>query len=205
MSKSGAILLIAAALAITGTAARGGSSTERPDPQGLTGQLLVATEDIRDPRFHETVILMIRHDATGAMGLVVNRPLGEAPLAPLLKRLDRDSDGVSGTIRVHYGGPVGLGWGFVVHTIDWVTRGSRIVLDGVAVTTDPAILDAIARDKGPKRFLFALGYAGWAPGQLETEIEHGAWVSVPADESLIFDKEAAGKWERAMALRRIVL
>src|SRR5215831_8311152 len=87
-----------------------------PAPRSLKGQLLVATDAIGDPRFHHTVIYMVQHDAAGAMGVVVNKPLGEAQLASLLDRLHRDSRGVSGTIRVHYGGPVELDAGLALHT-----------------------------------------------------------------------------------------
>ena len=179
--------------------------TEGHEAASLTGRLLVATDDLRDPRFHRTVIYMVHHDLTGAMGLVVNRPVGEAPLARLLERLGRSSEGVGATIRVHYGGPVEPGRGRVLHTADWTGGDSQVVRGSVAIDADPAIFDAIAHGTGPRRFIFALRYAGWAPGQLEAEIEHGAWIIVPADEALVFDEDAEGKWERAMARRSIAL
>jgi putative transcriptional regulator len=152
-----------------------------------------------------TIIYMVRHDATGALGLVVNRPLGTTPLARLLDSLGRSGEGVSGTLRLHYGGPVEPKRGFVLHTAEWTGADSHVVQGGVAFTTDPAILEAVARGAGPRRFLVALGYAGWSPGQLEGEIEGGAWISVAADEALIFDEDAETKWDRAMARRKIVL
>jgi len=179
--------------------------TNGPEAKSLAGRLLVATDDIRDPRFYRTVIYMVHHDLTGAMGLVVNRPVGEARLARLLERLGRSSVGVTATIRVHYGGPVETGQGWVLHTADWVGGDSQIVRDGVAFDSDPAIFDAIGHGTGPRRFIFALGYAGWGSGQLEAEMEHGAWITVPADEALIFDEDAGSKWERAMARRPIAL
>jgi putative transcriptional regulator len=198
-------VVVAAGLAIAGTQAAPGPSTGRAQAPGLTGELLVATEDIRDPRFHHAVIYLLQHDASGAMGVVVNRPLADAPLAALLDKLGRDSDGVTGTIRIHYGGPVEAGAGFVLHTSEWTSPRSHVVRDGVAVTTDPAILDAIARGSGPRRALFASGYAGWGPGQLEAEIERGAWITVAADEALIFASDAAGTWERAMSRQKLLL
>lgn len=174
------------------------------DP-GLAGQLLVATEKMPDPRFFRTVIYMLQHDATGARGLVVNRPLGDMRLADVLERFGLDGrDGGDG-IRVHYGGPVDPGRGFVLHTADYAGAGSRVIAGGIAVTTDVEILNAMARGQGPRRSLLALGFAGWAPGQLEGEIRRGGWISVLSDEAIVFDDDHARKWERAMARRRIDL
>lgn len=171
----------------------------------FTGQFLVATDELRDPRFVRTVVYMVRHEAGGAMGLVVNRPVGETPLADLLDRLGIEGKGVSGEIQVHYGGPVEPGRGFVLHTTDYKTEGTQVVKDGIAITVQPEILGAIAAGTGPRRSLLALGYAGWAPGQLEAEIDAGGWVIVPADEALLFNENYERKWERAMARRMIQL
>ncbi|MBI4841844.1 MAG: YqgE/AlgH family protein [candidate division NC10 bacterium] len=171
----------------------------------LTGQLLVATDELRDPRFVRTVVYMVRHDAGGAMGLVVNRPLGQVPLAVLLERLGMEGKAVGGEMRVHYGGPVETARGFVLHTSDYVTQGTQVVRDGIALTAQPEIFRAIGAGAGPRRTLFALGYAGWAPGQLEAEIRAGAWITVPADEGLMFDEHFEKKWNRAMARRRFDL
>ena len=176
-----------------------------PDASRLSGRLLVAKETLRDPRFQRTVVYMLRHDGDGAMGLIVNRPVGDVPLAQLLDRLQRNNEGVAGTIQVHYGGPVQPGLAFVLHTADWTGNESQVIRDRIALTRDPAILDAIAHGTGPRRFLLALGYAGWAPGQLEAEIARGDWVTVPAEEALLFDEEAGSKWERAMARRPMTL
>lgn len=173
------------------------------EPARLTGQLLVATDEIRDPRFHHTVIYMVRHDATGAMGLVVNRPLADAPLARLLELFGAGGQGVAGSVRVFYGGPVELARAFVLHTTDWTSPDTRVVAGGIALTAHPGVLDAIAQGRGPRRSLVALGYAGWAPGQLEGEIQRGAWIGVPADETLVFGGDAEDTWQRAMARRKI--
>lgn len=198
-------LILALGLALVGAEAAHAPRAAGQAAPGLAGRFLVARDQIRDPRFHHVVIYMVRHDVAGAMGLVVNRPSADTPLAPLLKKLGRDAEGVSGTIRVHYGGPVEPAKGLVLHTSDWTIGDSLTVRDGVALTTDPAILDAIARGTGPRRALFALGYTGWGPGQLEGEIRRGDWISVAADEALIFDDDAPSKWERAMARRTITL
>ena len=199
------IVALVGVLATAGAVAGHAPTVDTPRPRGLAGQLLVATDGLRDPRFVRTVIYMVRHDPTGALGLVVNRPLGTTPLARLLDSLGRSGEGVSGTLRLHYGGPVEPKRGFVLHTAEWTGEDSRIVEGGVAFTTDPAIFEAVARGAGPRRLLVALGYAGWSPGQLEGEIEGGAWITVTADEALIFDEDAETKWDRAMARRKIVL
>ena len=167
----------------------------------LTGKFLVATEELRDPRFVRSVIFMVRHDRHGAMGLIVNRLLGVAPLTELLTRLELDAKGVSGDVRMHYGGPVESARGFVLHTGDYAADGTIPANDRISLTINPEILRAIGLGKGPRLSLVAFGYAGWAAGQLEAEIAHGSWVSVPADEKLIFDTDPETKWERAMARR----
>ncbi|MFQ5828603.1 MAG: YqgE/AlgH family protein [Candidatus Methylomirabilia bacterium] len=183
------------------------SAAEAPKVQpaagSLAGQLLVATPKMPDPRFAQTVIYMVRHDATGAMGLIVNRPIRDVPLAHLLERLGMESDGVSGSIRVHYGGPVAGKRGFMLHSADYVGKGTTIVHGGVALTDQPDILTAIAAGTGPHHSLFAVGYAGWSPGQLEAEMGAGHWVTAPADEALLFEGDYRGKWQRAMD-RRII-
>lgn len=176
-----------------------------PETGSLTGQLLVATPAMPDPRFARTVVYMLRHDATGVMGLILNRPIGDLPLARLLEQLGIESKGVQGAIRIHYGGPVEGLQGSVLHTSDYLGKGTRIVDDGVALTSQFEIMHDVATGKGPRRFLLAFGYAGWAPGQLEAEMKAGHWVSVRADEALVFDDDYAGKWDRAWARQLIQL
>ncbi len=202
ISSIGAVLVLGSAVA--GTPA--GRPAAVPQQGGsTTGQFLVATDELRDPRFVRTVIYMVRHDAGGAMGLVVNRPMGEAPLADLLDQLGIQGKKVTGEIRVHYGGPVEPGRGFVLHTAEYVSEGTQVVKDGISITYQPEILRAIGTGTGPRRALLAFGYAGWSPGQLEAEIDAGAWEIVPADEALLFDDNYDKKWERAMARRLIQL
>ena len=200
---------LAAVLAAVVTLAAGGvtpiGSGEPVAAPGLTGQLLVATPEMQDPRFAHTVIYMVHHDGSGAQGLVLNRPLGEVPLAALLQQMRMESAGATGTVRLHSGGPVEPLLMFVLHTAEYATEGTRVIKDGISLTQQTAILGAIAQGKGPRRALFALGYAGWAPGQLEAEMKAGAWVRAPADEALVFDTDYERKWDRAMERRRIDL
>ena len=197
------LLLFSLLVRPAGTASQNGATP--PQPGGLAGQFLVAAEEMGDPRFVRTVILVIRHDATGAMGLVVNRPVGEAPIARLLEGIGLDGTGVRGDVRLHYGGPVEPQQGLTLHTTEYAIDGTLRVTGGIAVTGNPEILRAIGMGQGPKRYLVALGYAGWAPGQLEGEMKAGAWIAVPADAALMFDDKYETKWERAMARRQVVL
>ena len=126
----------------------------------------MATETLRAPPFARTVVYVVRHDAAGAMGLVVNRPVRDMPLAPLLRKFGRDDRGVTGTVRAHYGGPVEIGQGFLLHTAEYATEGTERVAGDIAMTPTPGVLTAlgdIARGAGPRKSLFAIGYAGWAP------------------------------------------
>jgi putative transcriptional regulator len=169
------------------------------------GQLLVATPEMTDPRFVETVIYVVKHNSEGALGLVINRPLAKGPIEDLLKGFGADSQGAKGEIIIHYGGPVSASQGFLLHTDDVVLDSSIRVKGGLAATSDAKLIEAISHGKGPRQFLFMLGYAGWAPGQLEAELKANAWYVVPADKALIFGKDAEKKWQQAMDRRRIPL
>jgi putative transcriptional regulator len=202
----GATAVVAAMMAaMIFTGAPGGAAVPAPKDASLTGRLLVATLDLTDPRFVQSVIFMVDHDATGAMGLVINRPIGRIAIAALLEQLGEDGRGVGGELRVHYGGPVEPMQGFMLHTAEYAGVDTRVVGGGIALTTDPKVLRAIGAGSGPRRSLLALGYAGWAPGQLEAEIRSGHWVDVEADEKILFEEPADTQWERAMARRVIVL
>ena len=172
-----------------------------PARASLAGQLLVATPSMGDPRFAQTVILMARHDKNGAFGIVINKPLGERPLASLLTALGEKDDGVAGSVRVFAGGPVQPEIGFVVHSADY-RRAGTIVVDGrVAVTSTREILRDIARKQGPQKSLLAFGYAGWGPGQLDGEMALRAWFTAQEDVDLIFDLDRAKVWDEAMKRR----
>ena len=199
LAVAAAVLVLVAASAGRGTAA---AATAAQGPASLAGQLLVAAEQMGDPRFARTVVFMVQHDRSGALGLVVNRPFRELPIAILLERLGEDAKGATGTIRVHYGGPVEPGRAFVLHTVEYATDGTLVIGGGIAVTAQPEILRDIAAGSGPRRSLLAFGHAGWAPGQLEDEIARGDWHIVPADEALVLGEGADAKWERAMGRRR---
>ena len=165
----------------------------------LTGQFLIAMPGMADPRFQRTVIYMCAHSEDGAMGLVVNKPLSSITFPDLLEQLDIEATMHVDRKQVLFGGPVESGRGFVLHTDDFVRDGTMRVEGGVALTATIDILRAIAEGAGPRRHILALGYAGWAPGQLDQEIQANGWLHAPGDPSLLFDDKLESKWERAIA------
>ena len=191
-----------AAAVVLGSALWAAEPADAPAQDARTaGQLLVATPELADPRFTQTVIYIVRHDArTGAMGLVVNRHLGEVPMAVLLKQSGLPGEGAKGSVRLHVGGPVEATRIVVLHTDDYAGPDTVKVANGVAVTTEPSILQSIAEGKGPRRARFTLGYAGWAPGQLEQELGQNAWLTVEAQPSVIFELPSSERFIAAMEL-----
>lgn len=173
------------------------------DSKAITGylerQLLVAMPSMGDPRFARTVIYMCSHNAEGAMGLVINKPYPGLTFPNLLTQLGIEPT-IDNDIIVRLGGPVETGRGFVLHSTDYMHQGS-VKLDesrGIGLTATLDVLRAIANGTGPQRSLFALGYAGWGPGQLNAEIQENAWLAAPADPDLIFDSDLDALWERAV-------
>lgn len=175
------------------------------DEQSFAGQLLVATDEMRDPRFIETIIYIVKDNSEGTFGLVVNRPLASGPIDDLLKGFGAEPLSSSREVIVHYGGPVSGLQGFVLHSDDMLLESSLRVRDGLAMTADVKMLEAIASAKGPGQFLIMLGYAGWAAGQLEAEIKGNAWFVLPGDKTLIFGPDADKKWRLAMDRRQTPL
>ena len=163
----------------------------------LTGQLLIAMPSMNDPRFERTVIYMCAHGEEGAMGLVINKPLDSLSFTDLMEQLGvEDSEA---EMSILSGGPVETGRGFVLHSSDYDREGSLAVSEDIRLTATIDVLKAIAAGKGPQKRLLALGYAGWAPGQLEGEIQDNGWLTAPADDALLFDGALESKWSRAIA------
>lgn len=164
----------------------------------LQGQLLIAMPTMMDPRFQHTVIYMCAHSSAGAMGLVVNKPMDGISFPDLLQQLGIDSAKLDDRILVHFGGPVEPARGFVLHSTDYMREGTMVIDDGIGLTATVDVLKAIALGQGPRRSLLALGYAGWAPGQLDQEIQANGWLHAAADEDLVFGFEHDSKWPRAI-------
>ena len=176
-----------------------GASQDQEEGEGyLTGQLLIAMPNMRDPRFARSVIYVCAHNADGAMGLVVNRLVGSVTFPDLLEQLSIEPGTACEEIRIHFGGPVESGRGFVLHSGDYRHDSTLQVDEEMALTATVDILSDIAQGRGPRCSLLALGYAGWGPGQLDSEFQANGWLSVAADETLIFDDDLNSKWERAI-------
>lgn len=173
--------------------------------QSLEGQLLIAMPSMGDPRFDRTVIYLCAHSADGAMGFVVNRIMEQPSVPDFLKQLNIISEdeegGLSDRVRgmqLHMGGPVEPGRGFVLHSPDYQSETTLKIDEGVSLTATLEILRAIAIDSGPKNVLLALGYSGWAGGQLEEEIVSNGWLTSPSDPALLFDTVNDTKYDRAL-------
>jgi len=172
------------------------------DALSLKGQLLVAAPSIKDPGFAKTVILILEHDEYGALGLIVNKAMVSGPLDVFLQGFGLDLPNPEKikdmTMRLHYGGPVESAALFVIHSRDVTIATSQDVLEGVAVTTNPEMLNRLASGDGPKRYLMVLGYSGWGAGQLESEIEREDWVSAPAEAGVIFAEDPEAVWDEVL-------
>jgi len=171
-------------------------------PSYLSGQLLVAMPTMSDRRFRRSVIYMCSHSADGAMGLIVNQRSHDVSLGDLVEQLglgDADTDTFLEQ-SVLNGGPVSTERGFVLHTNDYYAEEATLAIgDGICLTATIEILKAMAAGQGPRRSMLALGYAGWAPGQLEAEIGANGWLHCPADRDLIFDTDLELKYVRALS------
>jgi putative transcriptional regulator len=167
----------------------------------LAGQLLIAAPTIGDPRFSHTVILLLRQDDTGAFGIVLNRPIERRSVASLLEAAGDHEKGLDGSLQVFAGGPVQPELGFVVHSPEYRDAVTLTIDTEVAMTADKQVLRDIGHHKGPQKALFAFGYAGWAPGQLEAEIARHDWFTTTGDPKLIFDNDRGDLWDNAMARR----
>ena len=199
------LLLLALVAAALLPASAGSKPEATPVDISLAGQLLIASADNGDPRFDHAVILVVRHNKDGALGIIINHPLEERPLASLLSEMGEDATGVAGSVLLFAGGPVAPEAGFVLHSTDY-HRAETLDIDGrVAVTSTPQIISDIAHRRGPQKALIAFGYSGWGPGQLENELTLHAWLTAPADPKLIFDEDRDKVWDAAMARRTLPL
>ena len=164
----------------------------------LAGRMLVATDKLNDPYFHHAVVYLIEHDRAGAVGVIVNRRMGEGSLADLVEELgfsipdDRK-------VELYFGGPVALRGVFVLHSQEYDGPRTLKAPKGLAMTADKSIIRAIAEGHAPRRVRFMMGYAGWGAGQLDEEVRRGDWLDAPADEALIFEEggDVDEIWRRA--------
>ncbi|MDN5785684.1 YqgE/AlgH family protein [Pseudorhodobacter sp.] len=165
----------------------------------LTGKLLIAMPGMADPRFESSVILICAHSANETMGLIINKPINDLDFTALLKQLKIPELPESRGISVHFGGPMERGRGFVLHSPEYAAKeGTMRISTSYGMTATQDILRALGRGEGPKAALLALGYAGWGPGQLESEILRNDWLTADAPADLVFSDEDATKWGAAL-------
>ena len=212
-----AVLFLAAPLGSLGAKPSPEVETDAAQPPALSpsefdslaGKLLVATPEMGDPRFSKTVIVMVSHDHTGALGLVINKLIGSSTLANLLADFGEDGHDIADIIAINYGGPVQPLVGLSLHSPDFASEDTTTVNDYLSMSSGVEVLKAMAEDQGPRNILFMLGYAGWEPGQLEGELQRRAWAVAPADEAFIFiqDPGTGGdeKWKKALDRMQIDL
>jgi len=171
----------------------------------LTDHLLIAMPALADPNFFQTVTYIGEHNAQGALGLVINRPLA-LTLSQLLEHLHITADQPPiAMLPVYHGGPVQPEQGFVLHRPLGQWGATLRVTDQIGITTSRDILQAVANGQGPEQWLVALGYAGWGPGQLERELAENAWLAVPADSAILFQVPSEQRWQAAAAILGIDL
>jgi putative transcriptional regulator len=193
----------------TGTASRPvkARATTKASSRGyLDGHFLIAMPGMMDDRFARTVVFVCAHSADGAMGIMVNQPAPQITFRDLLVQLNIIPDGPeirlpapAQRMQVHRGGPVETGRGFVLHSADYFIENSTLPIDEhICLTATLEILKAIASGGGPANAILALGYAGWAPGQLEHEIQANGWLHCPAQADLVFDPDLEGKYLRVL-------
>ncbi len=165
----------------------------------LTGKLLIAMPGMEDPRFAHSVVLMCAHSAEGAMGLIINKPMGEMTFASLLEQLSITENALSHDVPLLFGGPVEGARGFVLHSPDYRSQISSLpVSDDFAMTATVDIIEDLAKGEGPTQALVALGYSGWGPDQLEQEIAMNGWLIADASHGIVFDNANDAKWGAAL-------
>jgi len=183
-------------IGLTGPA---GPATANEDGPYLAGRMIVAAAKLLDPNFTHTVIYLLEHNAKGAVGLIINRVIGEGNLNHLLKGFGLIPSEGERYVRLHFGGPVSTGSVFILHSPDFKAASTSRAPGGLAMTSDQTILDALARGEGPTRMKVMIGYSGWGPGQLKKEIARGDWLNVPADADFVFDASGSDvdQWNAA--------
>jgi len=173
------------------------TTADNTEESSFVGQVLLAMPAMSDPRFERSVIYVCAHNAEGAMGIVINKTLDSIDFHELLDELDIPTDEKSQDIAVHFGGPVENQRGFVLHSSDYQHSETLFVDEKVGLTATVKVLRDLASGDGPAQSILALGYAGWGPGQLESEFQENAWLSIPASDALLFEIANDDKWERA--------
>lgn len=163
----------------------------------LRNSLLVAMPSLRDGFFAKSVVYICAHSEAGAMGIVINQKLPDIDFGDLLSQLNLPESKLIVPPIVHFGGPVESGRGFVLHSQDFMREDTVRINEKMCITGTIDILRAIAEGRGPDKSVFALGYAGWGPGQLEAEMRANSWLTAPADDDIVFGQDLGHKWEKS--------
>jgi putative transcriptional regulator len=197
------LILAAAAIALPAAVLHAAlpAETEVSGRTSFAGQLLIASPEIGDP-FDHAVLLIAQHNRDGALGIVINRPVDRHSISRLREALGKSAAGITEGMRIFRGGPVSPDTAFVLHSADY-HRPDTMDIDGRIALSDAAdVLRDMAQGNGPTKSLIVVGYAGWAPSQLEDEIAHGAWVTAPDDPVLVFDDDRSKVWIDALTLHK---
>ncbi len=160
----------------------------------LAGKILLASPNMTDGRFRQAVILLCQHNAEGAMGIILNKPLPNMQVGELIKQFDLETDSITGAEPIYFGGPVESVRGFVLHTDEYVSPETQSIFPHVNLTATIDVVRHIAGNTGPRKRLMALGYAGWDSGQLERELQENAWLVAEGSEALLFDVPVDARW-----------
>lgn len=172
------------------------NNQKSPIIEFLTGSFLISTQKMPDPRFEEQVIYICAHSEDGAMGVAINRPNSIFSLEEILKSSDLPIPDIT-LPPVHIGGPVEMESAFILYTSEYSTEYQLEISDTVSLSREMKVLEDIANNKGPEKYLFLLGYAGWGPGQLENELLADGWLTVPGNDAIIFETADEEKWKAA--------
>lgn len=173
-------------------------TTSQQDLSGyLTGQFLLAMPHLSDPRFEKVVIFICGHDSNGAMGLVVNKRLGDLTLQGLLEYLNLPQESIKRDLPIYFGGPIDTGRGFILHSNDFSHPGTVSLTDAISLTATVDVLESIALGGGPRDCLLAMGYIGWGPGQLDSELHSNRWLQIESDAEILFHTPIEKKWENS--------
>ena len=172
---------------------------DKTEAESFRNSFLLATPAMDDPRFRFSVIYIINHDSTGAMGLIVNKAQPGLLISDLLEQI-----GIDGPVRVADtavldGGPVDIDRGFVLHSSDYFKPDSSLIVsETLSLTSTKDVLESLVSDDHPEKVILAVGYAGWGPGQLEREISENSWLVTAADDQLLFSDDLSNKWAAAL-------
>ena len=163
----------------------------------LTGQLLISMPTQEDERFEKSVIYMCAHSKDGAMGIIINKKIDYDLYPDLLQQLGIDNPLIGKKLYIRYGGPVESGRGFVLHSDEFIRKETLTIDKGIALTSTSEFFDDLSKGNGPKNSILALGYAGWGPGQIESELISNSWMTLKTDSNFIFDESVSNKWNDA--------